>query len=480
MSKGRIPASDWLVAEAVRLYEERHGRLADDETANVLARETGGSFARRLVRRARALPEAVALREDLARLHRLLRLLAGLLMLLAVLAGGVAAFSSAAAREVDVLLAAASLLLLPGVLLLGWVLVMTLTRPGTAAPGVGRGLLGFGLRRLGPRLLSGPLAAEAVAAHAGLLLSGPGRWLLGALTHAFWAVYSLAALLVLTLLFSIAQYDLSWGTTLLGNETVVALIQGLARLPAWLGLIELPPAEWILAGRAGQEIGLVRAEWARFLLVLVAVYGLLPRLLLLALSLPMAWRGLHRMRLDTRLPGYLRLAGTLVAEGEVETRGRRPEANPSVQRSRPDRVAGPPLLIAVELERPDWPSELPGLDVRPLGRADSRQQRAALLAAVASLDDPPPALIAQCSARRTPDEGTARLLLALADAAGTALVLWLDEISQWPGSAQELAERQADWRALAERVGAELAILDADAPEEAALAALIRAAGLKT
>ena len=477
MSKGRISAADWLVTESVRLYEERHGRQPDDETANVLARETGGTVAERLVRRALALPAVAALRRDLASLRRLLRQLAVLLLVLGTLAGVVAALSSASAREVDVLLAAASLLLLPGLLLIGWVMVITLTRPGTAAPGVGRGLLGFGLRRLGPRMLSGPLAAEAIAANAGLLLSRPGRWLLGTLTHAFWALYSLAALITLTLLFSIAQYDLSWGTTLLTDETVITLIQGLAHLPAWIGLIEPPSAEWILAGRAGQETGAVRAEWARFLLMLVAVYGLLPRLVLLAFCALLASRGLRRMDLDTRRPGYLRLAGTLVADGEVETRGRRPDAADPVQRKRPARATGPPVLIGVELERAEWPPEIPDLTVRALGRADTRAQRAALLAAVESLDMPPPALIAQCSALRTPDEGTARFLLGLAEAGQTALVLWLDELDGLRDRAGELAERQADWRSLAERTGASLVVLDADQPDADALAELQQAAG---
>ncbi|MFP4208119.1 MAG: hypothetical protein ACLFSC_05620, partial [Wenzhouxiangella sp.] len=57
-----IRAADWLLAEAVRVHEERHGRLRDDETANVLARETAGGLAARLARRAAALPVAAAVR----------------------------------------------------------------------------------------------------------------------------------------------------------------------------------------------------------------------------------------------------------------------------------------------------------------------------------------------------------------------------------------------------------------------------------
>ncbi|MFW5816876.1 MAG: DUF2868 domain-containing protein, partial [Wenzhouxiangella sp.] len=335
------------------------------------------------------------------------------------------------------------------------------------------------LRRLGPRLFSGPLAAETVSAAVGLLTTGAGRWLLGTLTHAFWATYGLAALATLALLFSIAQYDLSWGTTLLADDTVVGLIQALAWLPEALGLAEPLSPDWILAGREGAQSGELRAQWARFLLVLVGVYGILPRLVLMLVCAAFAAVGLRGVRLDTARPGYLRLAGVLTADGEIHTRGPRPQTAAAPRRERPAAAAGPPLLVAVELERTDWPVSLPGIEWRALGRADTRAQRTGLLAAVESLTRPPPAVLAQCSALRTPDEGTGRFLAALADAANTVLVIWLDEVQAWRERGGDHGERQADWRALAERIGAELVVVDADAPEAGALAELIQALGLR-
>ena len=478
MSKGHLPVTDWLLTETVRLHEERHGRFRDDDTANVLARETAGHFADALSRRAAALPCAAAVRADLQRLRCLGRWLVLLMLLVALVAGVLAALSSAATREVDVLLAAASLLVLPGLMLVLWFMLMLFSRPGQTAPSLSGGLLGLGIRRLGPRVLSGPLAAESVAAATGLLLSRPGRWLLGTFTHAFWALYSLAALALLGLLFSIAQYDLSWGTTLLTDETVVVLIQGLAWAPAALGLIEAPSAEWILAGREGVESGALRAEWARFLLVLVASYGLLPRLVLLGLCAILAVVGLRHVPVQTFRPGYLRLAGVLVADGKIDTRGQLPTATKPPVRTRPRRSAGPPLLVGVELEREDWPVELPGLQWRALGRADTRSQRAGLQAAIDSLETPPPAVLVQCSALRTPDEGAARFLSGLADVGGTVLVIWLDEIEALRTRGGDLSARCADWQNLAGRIGAEMVVFDADAPDEAALEELARIAGV--
>jgi hypothetical protein len=466
-----------MVAEAVRLHEERYGRLRDDETANVLARESADGLESRLARRAAALPVSASIRHDLQRLRRLLISLAWILIVLAAVAGTLAAWASAQAREVDVLLAAASLLILPLVMLMAWLATMLFTRPGRAAPGLSSGLLGMGLRRLGPRLLSGPLSAETVGAVAGLLTTAPGRWLLGVLTHLFWTVYGLAAIAMLALLFSIAQYDLSWGTTLLADDTVVEFIQILGGLPAALGLIEPLTPEWILSGREGTQDGAMRAEWAQLLLVIVAVYGILPRLLLAAVSMLLATVGLRRVSLDTTRPGYLRLAGALSADGDILTRGDRPRSSQSPPRKRPANAAGPPVLVAMELEREDWPVSLPGMNWRSLGRADTRSQRNELLAAVKALESPPPALLAQCSALRTPDEGTGRFLSALADAVDTVLVIWLDELDVLKARGGDAMEREADWQALARRISADFVVLDASGPEPSALAELRQKSG---
>lgn len=479
MSVSRINAVEWLLAETVRLHEERHGRMCDDETANVLARETAGSLQARLARRAAALPVAAGIRIDLKRLRQLASRMALMLSALAVIAGSLAAFSTTAIRQVDLLLAVASLLLLPGLMLILWAGSMLFARPGRAAPGLSHGWLAVSLRKLGPRMASGPLAAESVSAAAGLMLTSPGRWLLGALTHVFWLVYGLSALAALTLLFSIAQYDLSWGTTLLEDATVVGGIQAMAWLPAAFGLIEPLTSDWIMTGREGIQSGAMRAEWARFLLVLIAVYGILPRALLALVCAALGSRGLKRMSLDTARPGYLRLAGALNPAEDIEVRGPEPAVAPAPRRERPAQVDGAPLLVAVELERSDWPIPLPQLEWRALGRADTRTQRKALLAAAGGLDKPPPAVLAQCSALRTPDEGTGRFLSDLADAAGTVLVIWLDELSILKSRGVDEVERHSDWQALADRMGAELVTLDANQPDDESLAALRRAIGVR-
>lgn len=468
-----VPVDDWLMAEAVRLHEERDGRHRDDAPAVAIARNAEGDQSRRIAARAGALPDAVAMRTDIAHLRRLMRRTALGFIAVGVAAGALAARASIAERQVDILLAAAALLVVPTLMLLVWLLLMGLSRRGSGSGSLAGGTLVALLRWLGPKLLTSPRAADITLAGGGLMRTAFGRWLLSALAHGFWLAYAAAALATLALYFSIVQYDLTWGTTLLRDDTVIWLVEVLARAPAALGLIADPDPGWIIAGREGSLADAGRAAWARFLLAMIFVYGLLPRLLLAAVSLGLAWLAARRLKLDTGLPGYLRLASVLApVNGRERVSGPPPPAATSRRRRRRRRNAGPPVLVAIELEREAHPQPLwiPGVELRVLGRIDDRAGRQAALAALADPGRPPAAVVAVCSMLRTPDAGTQRLLNCLADAADAPLVLVLDEGGEFERRGGAVASRLADWEELAERVGADAVLLDLAQPDAAAIA----------
>ncbi len=473
--KNALPnLDDWLLTEATRLDEERHGRRVDDAAALEVARATDGGFEERLKVRARALPSAEALRADITRIRRLLARLSAGLLVFALLAGVMAASASLADRQVNILLAMTVLLALPTLMLLAWLVLMSWPGRGRSAGPTGS-LLSALLAWLAPKLLRSDQAVELANAATGLLARPAGRWLLSAIAHLFWLVYALAAVLALVVYFSVVQYDLTWGTTLLADRSIVRAVEALAAAPAALGLIDPPALEWILAGRAGETTGEGRASWARFLIAMILVYGALPRALLAALSFGLARRGAGRLALDTGQPGYLRLAHHLAdPEPEATVHGSVPEPDRRRTRQRPARARGRPVLVGIELERAedDWPPRLPGIEVLALGRVDRRADRQAPLDAIAALDQTPVAVIALCSLLRTPDAGLARWLDSLADAAGTALVIVLEDAESLAGREISMAERWADWQATAERVGGEAVRLDRSGPDAAAVAHL--------
>lgn len=453
MPNATLPHDDWLLTEALRRFEEREGRVPDDQAANRLAQRAGDDTAARLARRARALPVASGAAADLGRLAVLRRRLILLALLLAALAGFVAARAGLVNRELDVLLTLLTLLALPLLTLLLWtaLLIWSFRR----RHGTGASLFGRLLARTG-RLLDSHLGSDLLGAQLRLLAQPYGRWYVSSLSHAFWLVYCLAALATLVVFFSLVQYQPVWGTTLLTEREIAGLIQALAQAPAAIGLFPFPSSEWIAAGRQGLTDGTDRAEWARLLMGLVLFYGAGPRIILLAVSLWLAKQGGQRLRLDLQQPGYLRLLPLLQPPPPP---GQRLGDAPEAYRPRALRTTrhsdGPAILISLELDpnrRPD-PHTWPGLDVLDLGPADRREQRGPLLDALRALPAPPPVLLAACSLLRTPDSGTAALIDELADAANSRLIVLLLDGEALRQRQPKPEQRLADWTALAERCG---------------------------
>ena len=82
----------------------------------------------------------------------------------------------------------------------------------------------------------------------------------------------------------LALFDLD--NTLLGGDSFIAMTQAIGSLPALLGF-SLPDAELIRAsGDSALANESARLSWAGWLVGVLLVYGLLPRLLLPRLLLP--------------------------------------------------------------------------------------------------------------------------------------------------------------------------------------------------
>jgi hypothetical protein len=470
-----LTINEWLLAEAVRIDEQQSGRRDDDQAAITLARSQTADPQHRLMARAAALPGSSAARADILRLRSLLRRLFFALIALGLIGGWVAARASVSAREIDILLSLVTLLALPTLMLVLWLALLVITiRRRSSGSLLGHLLIRI-LQRLSTWTLKSPLAPTITRAGLSLLQGRLGRWYLSLLSHVFWLAYVTGAMLTLSILFSMAQYDLSWGTTLLTEQAAIDLIGTLAWLPQWLGLLPPLSADWIAAGRAGEMVGPQRALWAQLLLAMVLTYGAAPRLIAGLLCSLLTWRAGLDLKLDLEQPGYVRLLPALMDDrNPSKVHGKPPQETHRPMRARPANAAGPAVLIGMELERSDedWPPHLPDLDVLVLGRADRRSERQQILEAIQALPKPPPAVIALCSMLRTPDAGVEQFLDRAAEAAGTALVLVADETSLLIERDGNRAVRLADWQALAKRAGGQAVELDLACPEPAGVARL--------
>jgi len=146
------------------------------------------------------------------------------------------------------------------------------------------------------------------------LAGNVGKWRISILTHQFWLVYLTAGLILLILLMLAKQYNFIWGTTLLPESSLPKLTESLGKPLVYIGM-EIPDSRQIAASRmdAGRQDAATRGAWARFLIGILLVYGLLPRILLLTLSALMLKWSEYRFKLDLYLPYYIDLRQRLMA-----------------------------------------------------------------------------------------------------------------------------------------------------------------------
>ncbi|WP_447799099.1 DUF2868 domain-containing protein [Pseudomonas moraviensis] len=429
------PLQNLWLTETIRLREEHAGPL-DDLEANRLARAAGGDLPSRIQRRALWLAERDGLTAALKHWLQGARLALVLLMIFAVLSGAGLAFAALGQTPVNVFWALGSLLGINLLLLLSWALGLIFA--GEHGATLGRLWL----------WLSEKFARDAKAAQLApallLLLQRKklNRWALGALVNGLWLLAMLSALILLLTLMATRRYGFVWETTLLGADTFIHVTQALGYLPSLLGF-NVPTQEMIRAsGDGALDIESARQAWATWLVGVLVVYGVLPRLLLALFCL---WRwnsGKAALRLDLNLPGYAHLRERLMPTSErLGVNDPEPAQLHRVESNVGELVSEGALLVAIELdEQRPWPPALP-TNVSNAGVLDSRESRHKLLEQLSRF--PPARLAIACDPRRSPDRGSLALIAELARNAG-ATRIWL--LQAPPGEALD-GQRLGDWHA---------------------------------
>ena len=423
----------WLT-ETIRLREEHAGPLQDQE-ANRLARTAGGDLSSRIRHRALRLAERDGLTQALRHWLQGARLAVLVLTVLAIASGAGLGFAALGDGQtpVNVFWALGSLLGLNLILLIGWALGLVFV--GEQGATLGRLWLW-----LSEKLARDAKAAQLAPALLVLLQRYKlNRWALGALVNGLWLLAMLSALVIVLMLMATRRYGFVWETTILGGETFVALTRTLGALPALLGF-SVPTIDMIRAsGDGALNLETARQAWAAWLVGVLLVYGVLPRLCLALLCLWRWRRGRARLCLDLNLPGYAQLREHLMPSSE--RLGINDAAPAQLHRVEPAAGAAQSdgaLLVAVELDDRPWPPKLPDT-VKNAGILDSRESRNKLLEQLSRF--PPARLAIACDPRRSPDRGSLALIAELARSASATRV-WL--LQAPPGEALD-AERLGDW-----------------------------------
>ena len=128
------------------------------------------------------------------------------------------------------------------------------------------------------------------------------KMLLG-ISHLWWTLFALSTMVMMYLFFSFSQYAFVWETTIQNPLFFVAAVKAVGWLPGLLGF-PVPESADIASLTDSPE---TRKAWALFILGCLTIYGLAPRLLMLAWSWAVALKSLRCISLNTADAYYINL-----------------------------------------------------------------------------------------------------------------------------------------------------------------------------
>lgn len=436
----RTPLAEVWMATAVQAIEQT-GPL-DDAAALAEAARRHSAPQLRLRERAWLLGQRLGLAAQMLRWRDAAWLVgAALALAVVLLANGVVFAMLTDGRTINAGSALVAALGMHLVTLVLWLL-------GTLLPFTGAGLLGR--LSLGPLLLQGlarlPLGqrahASALARAAGSLLQRTrlAPWAFGLVSHLVWSGAFVLVLVGLLLAFAFKEYRLTWETTILSAQTFADFVRATGWLP---GLLGFPVPELAVGVAAQGPLAWPASAAAWWLVGCVAVYGLLPRLLLAALCAVVWQRRKNRLQLDTADPYFAQLLARFAAlqESRVVDVEQRAAGTPAWIPLAPGATGSALAVVGFELpQAQDWPPAALAKVAQHIERiAGTLDERRSVLDTLARLR--PRALLLVCNAAATPDRGTERFVREACSHAGQC-ALWLAD----PPAGRGQPPNRARWR----------------------------------
>lgn len=453
---------DYLLAQTLRRLENAAGGALSTPDTDAQAAAFGTDFGARILRRARLVADESGSGVAVAVAGRRLAGLVTVAVVLAFLAGlGITGvFPEGWPARVNVFGLLAMILVPHALSLLLWLLSAAagLIRPAARRRGswLGRRLAGLFayLERL-PGV--GERERAAAAAWLDFLLGTDcGARRLALAGHAVWTAALTGTLVGLWWLLVVRQVDFVWGSTLLSDTRVAALIGSLSH---WVGQFGFPAPDrsQIAASRLGAsgDVATLRTLWGWFLLGAVLTLAILPRAVAAGVDALRAQRAAGRLMVDLSHPDFARLAPSLMPV----TRGRSvlspddaftPPAPVSPDIA--DRGAPPKDAVWFALETAPVETIAAGPESEDLGIVSTLADEARVLEALASRRGRPVCIYADL--RCSPDRGVVRFLDTVAARAPNRARLVLGTARAVPRLSQDdRTRRLADWEAAATRAG---------------------------
>lgn len=336
---------------------------------------------------------------------------------------------------VNVLWVVLSLLGVPTLTLFMWAFAMLFSNRSSEHGG----LLGRVVQNVLKRFIRIPHASLFWQAwHQTTSPSGAQRWLFSMLTHGFWLLALSFSVLSMAIAFSVKHYVFLWETTWFDPQSFVRVASFLGAIPAQFSLA-LPDSLLITqSGNTAIDSWEARALWARWLIAVILVWGVVPRLFLFILS-AIRWHQTTAYLKPKTTDAYALacLARLSRVQARIEPEGPSGLADSWQSPTRPFNLTHSSLdavVLGIELRAlPDWAkssrvdsSNLKTHNPQPsyegthsphstqanrwvtLGIVDNLASRETVLHALTQR--PPNKLLFICDAMQTPDRGTLRLI----------------------------------------------------------------------
>lgn len=395
--------------EIIRLREQAGQRL-DDAQANELAIQTSPKSGQQLLARAEELSRTQGLEPSISDTRRFMRMGLLVVWLVSFFAGASAGLASLGdgSHPVNVVWAIGSLLLLPTVMLIAWLLTFMM-RAGSG------GWLGRWLELISGKILNKGDTAGAWRARLRMTSRAQThRWWLALMTHSAWFWVITGMVLALMLAFSLRHYTFVWQTTWLSEDVFVRLAQATGALPAQLGF-DVPDAQVIRAsGNLAVDEPGVRLAWASWLIGVLVVFGWFPRLVLALISCAVLRQSYARYCIDERDAYALQIKHKLErleSKGDVDAPPGPAEQWPKLTGIDPSEALSGSAAVTLEASLlPALHTQMP-VDATLLPPVDDRLSRQQTEQRLSELK--PNRLLIIADARQTPDRGLMRTILAL-------------------------------------------------------------------
>lgn len=411
----------WL-CEAVRLREEHTGLLEDSEACRK-ARATQGSLAERLTVRGLFLAKRDGLLTALQHWLQGARLALWLLIFSAILSGVILAKAALSGNPeaINIFWALSGLIGLNLLSLLAWCISLLFTKQSSSP-------LSHAWLWLSNKLARDAKAAQLAPALLVLLQRHHLlRWGLGRLLHGWWLITLSTALFTLIALLATRRYGFVWESTIVASDSFIMLVTSLGTPASWLGFA-LPNTELIqVSGQHALGDEQARQIWASWLLGMLLIYGVLPRLVC---SLWCEWRwrrGVQSLTFNADdavwQPLHERVQPSSERLGIVdEAPATLPSSSAGAQL-----VGQASVLVGIELDDSiSWPpAQLAfNAEIQNAGIIDTREQRHQVLEQLSK--HTPARLLIACNPQRSADRGTLHLIAELSRTAAETRVWLLD------------------------------------------------------